>query len=211
MSCDEKSYDSDWSLYSFPSPSDSSMSLGDSPDEFKDHVGSSSLNSKPSAEGDDQAAEHDGGMAVDPDTSSDDEWANEFGMISKEDEDADGHAGVTGARGWRPGQDVGERVGRSAPLSAQSQVLLANVICALRSLPKPALQDLSKALHVRDRDSLVLGIGAKLFCLSARSIGRTLESLESSSFPLAFAWNALKSNEFLLVFLWNSLKTMDFL
>ena len=109
------------------------MSFGDPSDDFKDHVCSSSLNSKPSAEGDEQtlqfeAAEHDGGMPVDPDTSSDDEWANEFGMISKEDEDADGHAGVTGARGWRPGQDVGKWVGRSAPLAAQSQVLLANVI-----------------------------------------------------------------------------------
>ena len=183
---DGESHSSGFSLYSFRSPSDRSVSLAESSGGGK-KVG----NVDPSL--DVEMNDHDGGLEVDPDTSGDSS-SSDFNFVSSKDQKADGHSRVVGAKGWIPGQDVGGWVGRLAPLCPQSQVLLGNVICVLRSLPKPALQDLAKALNVRDRDSVVFGIAGKLFCLDERRLRRAMSVLESSEWvPVEAKQNGVDS------------------
>ena len=71
---------------------------------------------------------------------------------------------VHGARGWRPGYDVGEWVGRGVPLEPQAQVLALNVIVALRRLPSHALQLLCCR---RKKNAGYISAAASLLCVAS--------------------------------------------
>ena len=169
--CAGDSDSSGFTLYSRRSSSAESWSLAGSTDEKKKvgDVGTSA---------DVEMEDRDAGLEVDPDTSDDDE-GSEWKFVSRKDEMADQPSNAVGAKGWVPGQGVGEYIGRLAPPDAQCQVLIANLVCVLRLLPKFALQNLAQALEVRSRDG-VFGVAGKLLCLDVSRIRRLMAALEES-------------------------------
>ena len=78
---------------------------------------------------------------------------------------------VQGARGWRPGYDVGEWVGRNVQLEPQAQVLALNVVLALRRLPSHVLQLLCCR---RRKKSGYISAAASLLCVASARLERLL-------------------------------------
>ena len=78
---------------------------------------------------------------------------------------------VRGARGWSPGYDVGEWVGRGVPLEPQAQVLALNVVVALRRLPSHALQLLCCR---RRKEAGYISAAASVPCVSSMRLARFL-------------------------------------
>ena len=90
---------------------------------------------------------------------------------------------VVGARSWRPGVDVGEWVGREHPLQEQSQVLVANVALALRSLAQNLLGPLCQAIGLGSSSSpRYLRIASGLLRLSGSAIWRCTQALARAGF-----------------------------
>ena len=84
--------------------------------------------------------------------------------------------------GWRPGWSSGSWVSARHPLAPQSQVLVANVVFALRRLPEIVrfhARDYFQAevQSARRRVSSALMVAERLLCVSASRIWRTLKSL----------------------------------
>ncbi len=76
---------------------------------------------------------------------------------------------VLGARGWRPGHDVGEWVGRGTPLEPQAQVLAMNVMLTLRRLPSHVFPLLCCRRH---KKSGYISAAASLLCIASSRLER---------------------------------------
>ena len=82
------------------------------------------------------------------------------------------------ASGWRPGQHAGSFVGRDAPLSAQAQVLVANVYLALKRLPREALASVTNALGRHGTESRPLRAASALLGISRSMLHRCVKALQ---------------------------------
>jgi hypothetical protein len=96
---------------------------------------------------------------------------------------------------WTPGVDTGKWVGPNAPVGLQSQVLLANAVLAIRSLPKDLCRTVlarlagKDALPRRRHAGLAFSLTAHLLRLSSWAVRSIFEGVKGN------AWKPLPPKE----------------